>query len=274
MPLYLLTGELLATHIRTHQGVKGFQHPQATPKISQSADDTTLLLADDTSITNAFQVFQAYEAASRARINLQKCKGLWSGSYRARTDTPTPFEWTNTSLPDKLLGLYVGNTDCTNQNLESKIHKLRNITAAWRHHDLSLKGRELCEGLVTIQELTEALKLMNRNKSPGPDGLTAELYSFFWSSLGPVLVQVLNESYRESELCESTNVSVTRLVHKSDDKRDLKNWRPISLFNLDYKIGSKALSLRLSKVLEVIIDSDQSCSVPNRSIFFEFSPVT
>ena len=94
-------------------------------------------------LTHAFQIFHAYEAASGARINLQKCKGLWSGSYRARTDSPTPFEWTNTSLPDKLLGLYVGNTDCTNQNLESKIHKLRNITAAWRHRDLSLKGRAL-----------------------------------------------------------------------------------------------------------------------------------
>ena len=118
MPLYVLTAELLATHIRTHQGVNGFQHPQATPKISQYTDDTTLLLADDTSITNAFQIFQAYEAPSGARINLQKCKGLWSGSYRARSDSPTPFEWTNTSVPDKLLGLYVRNTDGTNQNLE------------------------------------------------------------------------------------------------------------------------------------------------------------
>ena len=150
MPLYVLIAELLATHIRTHQGVKGFQHPQATPKISQYADDTTLLLADYNSITNAFQIFQAYEAASGAHINLQKCKGLWSGSYRARADSPTPFEWSNTSLPDKLLGLYVGNIDCTNKNLESKIQKLRNITAAWRHRDLSLKGRALViNGLLT-----------------------------------------------------------------------------------------------------------------------------
>ena len=56
-------------------------------------------------------------------------------------------------------------------------------------------------------------------------------------------------------------------MHKKDDKRDLKNWRPISLLNTDYKIGSKALSLRLSKVLNSIIDPDQTCSVQGRSIF-------
>ena len=83
---------------------------------------------------------------------------------------------------------------------------------------------------------------MNRNKTPGPDGLTAEFYSTFWPSLGPLLVEVFNESYRDSELCESMKVSVTRLV----------------LLNSDYKIGSKAFSLRLAKVLDAIIDSDQS----------------
>ena len=44
-----------------------------------------------------------------------------------------PFEWRKAYLLDKLLGLYVGNTDSTDKNLEAKIHKLRNITAAWRH---------------------------------------------------------------------------------------------------------------------------------------------
>ena len=93
------------------------------------------------------------------------------------------------------------------------------LLIAYISQSLLEEDRELCEGLVMLQELTEALKLMNRNKSPGPDGLTAEFYSFFWSSLGPLLVEVLNDSYRESELCESIKVSVMRLVHKTDDKR-------------------------------------------------------
>ena len=39
------------------------------------------------------------------------------------------------------------------------------------------------------------------------------------------------------------------------------------MLNSDYQIGSKALSLRLSKVLGSIINTDQTCSVLHRSIF-------
>ena len=150
MPLYVLTAELLATHIRAHPNIRGLQHPSSTPTISQYADDTTLLLSDELSITNVFRTFKLYEEASGAKINLRKCKGLWSGSFRHRTDNPTPFDWTNTYLPDKLLGLYIGNTDCTEKNVEHKINKLRTITATWRHRDLSLKGKALViNGLLT-----------------------------------------------------------------------------------------------------------------------------
>ena len=62
--------------------------------------------------------------------------------------------------------------------------------------------------------------------------------------------------------------SVTRLIFKKrGDIKDLKNWRPISLLNVDYKIISKVITSRLSSVIDSIVDSDQTCSVPGRSIF-------
>ena len=100
----------------------------------------------------------------------------------------------------------------------------------------------------------------------GSDGLTVEFYLNFWSGLGPLLVDVFNESLSDGELCESMKSSVTRLVYKRDDRKDLKNWRPISLLNVDYKICSKAFSLRLARVLSSIISPDQTCSVSGRSI--------
>ena len=72
-------------------------------KITQYADDTTLFLVDDVSIVETFKTFDLYEQASGAKINVSKCKGLWSGSLIDRTDTPTNFNWYNDQLPDKIL---------------------------------------------------------------------------------------------------------------------------------------------------------------------------
>ena len=68
MPLYVLTAEILATHIHSHPNITELQHPDLQPTISQYADDTNLLLADDISITNAAKIFQAYEGVSGAKI--------------------------------------------------------------------------------------------------------------------------------------------------------------------------------------------------------------
>jgi len=131
---------------------------------------------------------------------------------------------------------------------------------------LSESEQSSYEGPLTLVEATEALRRSNRNKSPGADGLTVEFYFHFWDKLAEPLVTVFNQSLERGELPESMKASVTRLIHKKDDKRLLKNWRPISLLNVDYKICLKAVSLRLAKVLGSIIDPDQTCSILGRSI--------
>ena len=128
------------------------------------------------------------------------------------------------------------------------------------------EDRDLCEGLLSLPEITTALGNMSKNKSPGPDGLSVEFYSKFWNLLGPILLEVINSCYADSDLCDSMKTSNTRLVFKKGDRKSLKNWRPISLLNVDYKICSKALSSRLSLVLGKIVSPDQTCSVPGRSI--------
>ena len=50
------------------------------------------------------------------------------------------------------------------------------------------------------------------------------------------------------------------------DKRLLKNWRPISLLNVYYKIMTKALAIRLQKVISSIINSDQVGYIKGRYI--------
>ena len=67
---------------------------------------------------------------------------------------------------------------------------------------LSLPEQASCEA-------SEALGLSNRNKSPGPDGLTVEFYAFFWDKLGETLVSVFNHSLACADLPNSMKASVT-----------------------------------------------------------------
>ena len=54
---------------------------------------------------------------------------------------------------------------------------------------------------------------------------------------------------------------------KKGDREVWKNWRPITLLNIDHKILTKCLANRLSHVIPSKIHNGQTCSVKGRSIF-------
>ena len=55
-------------------------------------------------------------------------------------------------------------------------------------------------------------------------------------------------------------------MKKDKDKRDIANWRPISLINVDVKIGSKAIAKRLEAVLPSVVHHNQCAYVKDRTI--------
>ena len=70
------------------------------------------------------------------------------------------------------------------------------------------------------------------------------------------------------ELSNSQRHGIIRLIEKKGkDRRYVKNWRPISLLNVDTKIVSKVFAMRLEKVLPHVINGDQYAYVKGRSIF-------
>ena len=127
--------------------------------------------------------------------------------------------------------------------------------------------KSLLDEPLSKDECLIALKDMKPDKSPGSDGLPAEFYTFFWDIIGEHLVEVFKFCYSRGLLTESMRLAILSLLYKKGDVELLKNWRPISLLNVDYKISSKAFALRLQQVLPFVLNKDQTCSVPGRSIF-------
>ena len=103
-------------------------------------------------------------------------------------------------------------------------------------------------------------------KSPASDGLLSEFYTCFWNILCSDLVEALNESFQSGKFSESMRLAIISLIFKKGDRLLLKNWRPISLLNVNYKIGAKVLATRLKSVLPSLLNPDQTCNVPGRTI--------
>ena len=132
---------------------------------------------------------------------------------------------------------------------------------------LSEVDSDYCEGPITKEECLLAIKQMQNNKSPGLDGLPKEFYAKFFSIIGDKFVEMINNCFVDGMLSTSQRHGLITLICKNPDKSEfLSNWRPISLLNVDYKIISKVLSKRLSNVIKNIVNIDQTCAVPGRSI--------
>ncbi len=131
---------------------------------------------------------------------------------------------------------------------------------------LSEEEKNSCESEMSKEEVLNALKSFKNNKSPGSDGIPKEFYIHFWEILGEAFTDLLNACHDIGELPESMRLAILILLYKDGLKDELKNWRPISLLNTDYKAMARVLSNRMRKVIGSVIRPDQTCGVPGRFI--------
>jgi len=122
-----------------------------------------------------------------------------------------------------------------------------------------------CEGELTLAECTKALSMMQNNKSPGSDRLTTEFYRAFWDTISTYVVNSLTYAFNTGNLSISQRQGIISLIpKKKKDTLYLKNWRPVTLLNVDYKIATKTIAIE--KVLPHLINRTQTGYVKGRFI--------
>lgn len=161
-------------------------------------------------------------------------------------------------------------TDLYSTKLKNSELELENIKTFLEKEDipkLSENEKDICEEELSLSECAKALSLLPNNKSPGSDGFTTNFYKFFWSDLKDILFESYKYSFQTGNLSQNQKRGILNLLPKEKkDLRFLKNWRPVSLLNTDYKILTKALAIRLQKVIPTLINSDQVGYIKGRYI--------
>jgi hypothetical protein len=126
------------------------------------------------------------------------------------------------------------------------------------------EDKEELEKYLYEYEVFESLKQLKK-KSPGLDGLNVEFMLHFCGDFNEHYIDALNEVKVTKELSETQKRGAIRISFKKGNRDELKNYRPITLLNVDLKIISNALAKRLAKVLPKLVDNCQK-ALPGRII--------
>ncbi|KAJ7083533.1 Endonuclease/exonuclease/phosphatase, partial [Mycena epipterygia] len=112
---------------------------------------------------------------------------------------------------------------------------------------------------LTLEDVRQALKMSANSKAPGLDGITYEIWKIMdqryesATSAGKPAFNILGSMqrvYNDIEkygMVKGTGFSKSWMcpLYKKNDKSDIANYRPISLLNTDYKVFTKALTIKL-----------------------------
>ena len=121
---------------------------------------------------------------------------------------------------------------------------------------------------LTNEEIATAVYSLKNLKTPSQDGIPIDFYKVFWNKIGSTVCDLVKFCFDEQKhLHRSALVGVINLIPKAGrDSRKIKNLRPITLLESDYKIFEKIIANRIQPVLEKIIHRNQRGFMKNRRI--------
>ena len=123
-----------------------------------------------------------------------------------------------------------------------------------------------CANRFLDTEIGDALFQIGPLKAPGPDGLPARFFQRNWGCLKEDIIYAVKLFFEEGKLPEGVNDTAIVLIPKVQFPETLKEYRPISLCNVIYKVVSKCLVNRLRPLLDELIAANQSAFIPGRLI--------
>lgn len=138
---------------------------------------------------------------------------------------------------------------------------------------LELMNRRVTDGMNQMltrpfsdEEISDALFRIGPLKAPGPGGFPARFFQRNWASLKNDVIKAVRDFFESGKMPEGVNDTIICLIPKGNEPQHLKDYRPISLCNVIYKVVSKCLVNRLTPFLDELVSDTQSAFIPGRMI--------
>ena len=192
--LFILCVEILANAIRNNDGIKGICISDSECKLSQYADDTTLILdGSDNSVNTSLKLLDSFAELSGLNVNYEKTEALWIGSFRLQTrtiETNKNILWSFHKV--FALGVWFSTIkeESETLNLQEKKEKINKIIENWQFRRLTLLGK-----ITVIKSLLASQLVYILSPLPTPSEYLKEinslLYKFLWDGKGDKIKRTL-----------------------------------------------------------------------------------
>jgi len=120
--------------------------------------------------------------------------------------------------------------------------------------------------LPNAKEIKAACFSIHADRAPGPDGFSASFFQTNWITVGNQIILEIQEFFSSGNLPRNINATHVRLIPKVSSPKSMKDYRPIALCSVYYKIIAKLLTKRLHPFLHFLISENQSAFVPQCAI--------
>jgi hypothetical protein len=137
----------------------------------------------------------------------------------------------------------------------------------WKQEEkLDVGDREMLGEPFTEKEVWGAIAGMKSDSAPGPNGFTVFFFKKLWGQIKKELMGMVRDFNSNSLDLKRLNYGVITLVPKIKEANTIKQFRPICLLNVDFKVFPKLLIDRLSPVADRVISDSQTVFIKGRNI--------
>ncbi|XP_073358143.1 uncharacterized protein [Aegilops tauschii subsp. strangulata] len=115
-------------------------------------------------------------------------------------------------------------------------------------------------------EVEAFVKAMNPASAPGPDGLPVHFFQAFWPMVKEIILDLFREFSRGTLDMSRLNYGIISLIPKVPGAADIRQFRPITILNVIFRILAKGYATRAALIAPRIHHPNQSAFTKGRYI--------
>ena len=155
-------------------------------------------------------------------------------------------------------------------NKEEIIHEWETFYENLYHDDTNDDSNidtmnEPCIPTFTLEEVKFAINQLKQGKAPGVDEIHAEMIKAGGTIIADALLKLFNRILSSNNVPKNFKRAEIILIFKKGDRKECKNYRPISLLNHTYKTFMLVIANRIKKDLYSYLPKSQAAYQPGRT---------